>query len=156
MPIVKQLTGAFETYLIPFHVRYCTKTAMRETKGEESLEANKMEKNGRSQMIRTRIRLCRKAFILLMSQTRLAVTTEKSGLVGIEPRIDPHTMFRAASGVTEVKFNQSLWLFVCNFGRVERRLQKNMVILTATKGPSLITKVSGSLGLKNAGPKYRL
>lgn len=74
------------------------------------------------------MRLCQKKAIPPMSRTRLAVTTEESGLVVNEPPVDQETNLRVANGVAEVKPNKPFWLFVCNFGRVERHLPKNMVI----------------------------
>lgn len=81
-----------------------------------------------------------------MSQMRPVVTTEESGLVVIELRIGPETKSRVANGVAGVKSNEPFWLFICNFGRVERRLLNNMVIETASKIPLVIMEVPGSLG----------
>lgn len=47
MPISKQSTIAFGTYLTLFTVSHSTKTATREIEKEESLEAKKTENNGR-------------------------------------------------------------------------------------------------------------
>lgn len=76
-----------------------------------------------------------------MSQTRVTVSTETSGLVVIEPLVGPDSQIRIANGVAEVRPNVPFYLFVSNFGRSERRLPNNMVIATASKSPLLITEV---------------
>lgn len=64
----------------------------------------------------------------------------------IEPRIGTETKLRVPNGVGEVNSNLSLWIYHCNFGCVERRLPKVIVIETSSKSPLIITEVPGSLG----------
>lgn len=66
-----------------------------------------------------------------MSKEKLAVSTEKPGWVVIEPLMGPGTRLRVANGFVEVKSHHRFWIFVCNFGQVERSLQKNMVFESA-------------------------